>query len=64
MGTAGAPVIPKALMEQLRVGGKLVIPVGKENQTMVVVHRVSETKFTQVKKGAFRFVPMLKEKEL
>ena len=61
--TAGAPMIPKALMEQLKVGGKLVIPVGETNQTMIVVHRISEKKFTQTKKGAFRFVPMLKEKE-
>ncbi len=61
--TAGAPKIPKALMEQLKVGGKLVIPVGEDTQTMIVVHRVTEKKFTQSKKGAFRFVPMLKEKE-
>ena len=62
--TAGAPLIPKALMTQLKVGAKLVIPVGEKDQTMIVVHRISEQKFTQAKKGAFRFVPMLKEKEI
>lgn len=61
--TAGAPLIPKALMTQLKVGAKLVIPVGEKDQTMIVVHRISEQKFTQAQKGAFRFVPMLKEKE-
>lgn len=61
--TAGAPYIPKALMAQLKVGAKLVIPVGDENQIMTVVTRVSEQKFTKAEKGNFKFVPMLKEKE-
>ena len=61
--TAGAPTIPKALMEQLKVGASLVIPVGDESQVMTVITRVSEKKFTKAEKGTFRFVPMLKEKE-
>lgn len=61
--TAGAPMIPKALMEQLKIGANLVIPVGGESQVMTVISRVSEKKFTKAEKGDFRFVPMLKEKE-
>ena len=61
--TAGAPMIPKALMQQLKIGASLVIPVGEESQIMTLITRVSEKKFTKSEKGTFRFVPMLKEKE-
>lgn len=61
--TAGAPYVPKALMSQLKVGGKLVIPVGEENQTMTLITRVDSKKYKKEELGAFRFVPMLKEKE-
>jgi len=61
--TAGAPYVPKALMEQLKIGGNLVIPVGEDSQVMTLITRVSETKFTKTEKGNFKFVPMLKEKE-
>lgn len=61
--TAGAPFVPKALMEQLKVGGRLVIPVGEDSQVMTLITRVDEKKYKQEQKGLFRFVPMLKEKE-
>ncbi len=61
--TAGAPIIPKALMEQLKVGASLVIPVGTDSQIMTVITRKSEKSFTKAERGNFRFVPMLKEKE-
>jgi len=61
--TAGAPYVPKALMEQLKVGARLVIPVGEDNQVMTLITRVDEKKYKQEQKGDFRFVPMLKEKE-
>ena len=61
--TAGAPFVPKALMEQLKVGGRLVIPVGEDSQVMTLITRVSEKKYRKEEKGLFRFVPMLKEKE-
>ncbi|TQD39372.1 protein-L-isoaspartate(D-aspartate) O-methyltransferase [Haloflavibacter putidus] len=60
--TAGAPYVPKALMAQLKVGGRMVIPVGKENQTMTLFIRKSEKEFEKKKFGAFRFVPLLKDK--
>jgi protein-L-isoaspartate(D-aspartate) O-methyltransferase len=60
--TAGAPYAPKALLGQLKIGGKLVIPVGDDVQIMTVFTRRSENKFDKLEYGDFRFVPMLKEK--
>jgi len=60
--TAGAPYVPKALLGQLKIGGKLVIPVGDDVQIMTVFTRTAENKFDKLEYGDFRFVPMLKEK--
>lgn len=60
--TAGAPHIPEALLGQLVVGGKMVIPVGEKNQKMTVVTRTSPTDFEQLVLGDFRFVPLLGDK--
>lgn len=57
--TAGAPVIPEALKEQLVIGGIMVIPVGSDYQTMYKITRVSETDYLEEEKGIFRFVPFL-----
>jgi len=61
--TAGAPLIPKPLLAQLKIGGKLVIPVGENVQIMTVLERVSEKEFTKKEYGEFRFVPLLKDKK-
>ncbi len=58
--TAGASEVPEALLKQLRVGGVLVIPVGREVQTMLKITRLNENEFHQEVKGEFRFVPFLK----
>jgi len=59
--TAGAPEIPKALVEQLKVGGKLVVPVGSHSfQQMKVVTRINEeNELEVVDKADFRFVPLI-----
>ncbi|HNE28436.1 MAG TPA: protein-L-isoaspartate O-methyltransferase, partial [Saprospiraceae bacterium] len=57
--TAGAPVVPQPLKEQLAVGGILVIPVGEDVQYMYRITRVSETEFREEMLDAFRFVPFL-----
>lgn len=60
--TAGAPEVPKPLLEQLKVGGRLVIPLGVKNQMMTVFTRTSEKTFEKQECGYFRFVPLLEDK--
>ena len=59
--TAGAGEIPKKLLIQLKIGGKMVIPVGKEVQEMIVVKRISKLRFERENHGNFKFVPFLKD---
>jgi protein-L-isoaspartate(D-aspartate) O-methyltransferase len=59
--TAGAPAIPEELLTQLRVGGRMVIPMGpREKQTMYVLVKTSETEYYKESHGTFVFVPLLK----
>ncbi|XLS30918.1 protein-L-isoaspartate(D-aspartate) O-methyltransferase [Flavobacteriaceae bacterium M23B6Z8] len=60
--TAGAPFVPKPLLAQLKVGGKLIIPVGTNEQIMTVFTRTSEKAFEKTELGSFRFVPLLTDK--
>lgn len=58
--TAGAPSVPRPLKNQLRVGGRLVVPVGNEQvQELVLVRRESETEYSEHRFGSCRFVPLL-----
>ena len=61
LATAGAAAVPPELREQLKVGGIMVIPVGPEGeeQKMLKIRRVSETKWTEEELGGCRFVPFL-----
>jgi protein-L-isoaspartate(D-aspartate) O-methyltransferase len=61
--TAAAPHVPKKLLEQLKIGGILIIPVGgNSGQSMVKIIRESENNFVRTEHGAFVFVPLLKGK--
>ena len=61
--TAGAPVVPEDLVKQLKVKGKLVVPVGDQNsQMMVRITRVSEDEYKEEQLRQFKFVPLIGEK--
>jgi protein-L-isoaspartate(D-aspartate) O-methyltransferase len=61
--TAAAPYVPDALLEQLKSGGILVIPVGANDvQIMTTFTKNPDNTFAKKEYGAFRFVPMLEDK--
>lgn len=59
--TAGGPEIPESLKEQLAVGGRLVIPVGRSPyaQELVRIRRTEEEVFHKENLGPVRFVPLV-----
>jgi len=63
--TAAAPEVPPALIEQLKPGGKLVIPVGAQwsGQELRVIEKDQHGKTTTRNALAVRFVPLTREKE-
>ncbi|HTH82262.1 MAG TPA: protein-L-isoaspartate(D-aspartate) O-methyltransferase [Mucilaginibacter sp.] len=61
--TAGAPTVPELLLQQLSIGGTLVIPVGDENaQKMVTILKVGENDYERHVLDTFRFVPLVGER--
>ncbi|MEI8118764.1 MAG: protein-L-isoaspartate(D-aspartate) O-methyltransferase [Methylophilaceae bacterium] len=57
--TAAASHIPQDLLEQLAINGRLIIPVGTEEQILHLVERVSQLEYRQTKLEAVKFVPLL-----
>ena len=60
--TAAAKEIPKNLMNQLKVGGRMVIPIGEDEQIMYRFTRMEKSTFKKEEFGQFKFVPMIKGK--
>ena len=60
--TCGAPFVPKDLLNQLKIGGKLIIPLGEKDQFMMRFTRTGPNLFDKEKFGRFRFVPLLENK--
>ncbi len=61
--TAAAPDIPEKLIEQLKIGGRMVVPIGSSySQTMTLVVKTGEDDYKTSEHGYFVFVPMLKGK--
>ncbi len=60
--TAGAPFVPKPLLSQLKIGGRLVIPVGDVDQIMTLYIRKGAKEFEKQELGNFKFVPLLENK--
>lgn len=61
--TAGAPFIPQHLIDQLKPGGKLVIPLDENDyQVMTMVYKNDDGTLETTQHGTFRFVPMLGDK--
>ena len=59
--TAGGPHVPKPLLQQLAIGGRLIIPVGATSrlQRLVRVTRTSQDEFDDEDLGAVQFVPLI-----
>ena len=60
--TAGAPFVPDALLDQLKPGGLLVIPVGTDVQVMKRIIKTGDKNYKEEEHGLFQFVPLLGDK--
>jgi len=60
--TAGAPILPEALTDQLAEGGILIIPIGDRERQMMVRIRKQNGKLVREDFDYFAFVPLLGEK--
>lgn len=61
--TCGAEILPVELLKQLRIGGKMVIPMGKtDEQILYRFTKISEKEFEKEEFGAYKFVPMLQDR--
>ncbi|MDR0205644.1 MAG: protein-L-isoaspartate(D-aspartate) O-methyltransferase [Bacteroidales bacterium] len=59
--TCGAPNVPISLLNQLKINGLMVIPLGVKYQKMIRIKKTAEDDFFEEQFGDFVFVPMLKD---
>lgn len=61
--TCGAPFVPRDLLHQLKIGGKMVAPIGNGDiQVMQLIEKIDERNVKITEHGNFSFVPMLNDK--
>jgi len=61
--TAGAPVVPKDLVDQLSLNGRLVVPVGDDKrQEMIRIIKIRENEYEEERYSDFKFVPLIGKK--
>lgn len=58
--TAGATEFPAILFQQLKQGGKMILPFGEGSQQMLSIHKLDDQHFSKEEHGEFRFVPFLR----
>lgn len=60
--TAAAPSSPEELKKQIKIGGKIVIPIGgRDYQTMHIIEKLDSESFNTRKTDNFKFVPLIGE---
>ena len=59
--TAASKEIPMELLKQLKINGKMIIPIGDLNQKMILIKKTDANNFEKIDLGSFKFVPMLKK---
>jgi protein-L-isoaspartate(D-aspartate) O-methyltransferase len=57
---AASSEIPSSLMHQLKVGGRMILPVGQGSQSLVLLEKVSNDRFQKRTFPGFIFVPLVK----
>jgi protein-L-isoaspartate(D-aspartate) O-methyltransferase len=63
--TCGAETLPAKLLKQLKIGGKMVIPLGKtDEQILTRLTKIAPEKFEKEQFGIYQFVPMLGKKSV
>ena len=61
--TAGAPFVPDLLVEQLKIGGIMIIPLGDQVQIMTKIVKTGKESYEKTEYGEFKFVPLLESKQ-
>lgn len=61
--SAAAAAVPRELLKQLKIGGRLVLPVGEQKQTqaVAVINKIAGGKFKKIEYPGFVFVPLIKD---
>ena len=60
--TAASKEVPIELLKQLKIKGRMIIPIGDLNQKMILIKKTGVNNFEKTDLGSFKFVPMLKRK--